>query len=465
MADANPHHQHRVLVGSLMAVAVVTGLIAMFAVWANRQALNTENWTDTSSKVLADKDVQAAVSAYLVDELFSSVDVSAEIQQLLPPQAAALAGPASAGVRQLADQAAPRLLARPRVQTAWIAANEAAHRQLLRIIDGGGSTVSTSNGEVALNLHTLVDQLAATLGIQKQVDTARSKLQGGAGATARSAAQQKLGVTLPPSSGQLVIMRSDQLSTYQDVAKAIRGLAVVLTGVSLGLFALAVFLAGGWRRIALRRVGWCFIGLGLLVLLARRVVGNRVVEGLVTNPSADDAAHAVWTIGTSLLFDIAVAMFAYGVILVLAAWLAGPMRAAVASRRALAPSLRYRRGAVYGVLAIVFLLVMLWGPTPATRKPLGIILFAVLLVLGVEMLRRQVAREFPDAREGQTMEQLKARYTAMRAARRREPEAPVPAAGSSARMGDLERLAALHDGGTLTDSEFDDQKALILNHT
>ncbi len=46
-------------------------------------------------------------------------------------------------------------------------------------------------------------------------------LQGSTGATVRAAAQSKLGVTLPPASGQLVIMRSNQLKTAQDVANAV----------------------------------------------------------------------------------------------------------------------------------------------------------------------------------------------------------------------------------------------------
>lgn len=415
--------RHRLLVGALLAAAVVIGLFAMFAVWANRQALNTENWTNTSSEVLADQDVQKAVGAYLVDELFTSVDVTAELQRVLPPQAAALAGPATAGLRQFADRAAPQLLARPRVQALWRASNEAAHKQLLRVINGGGPVASSTGGDVVLNLHTLVDQLAATLGVEKQVASARSKLQSGQGQAARGAAQQKLGVTLPPSSGRLVIMHSDQLGFYQDVAKAIKGLAVVLTVLSLVLFALAVWLAGGWRRLAFRRVGWCFIGLGVLVLLARRVIGNRVIDGLVSIQSVKPAAHSVWTIGTSLLYDIAIAMFAYGVLMVIAAWLAGPTPSAIAVRRALAPSLRYRPGSVYGALAAVFALVLLWGPTPATRKPIGIALFAGLLVLGVELLRRQVAREFPNAREGETKERLHARWAARRG-RGEHPDAP-----------------------------------------
>jgi hypothetical protein len=463
MAEPKRQRRRRLLVGSLLALALVTGLLAMFAVWANRQALNTDNWTNTSSRLLADKHIQTAVGGYLVDQLFSSVDVAGELRQALPPQAQALAGPAAGGLRELANTAAPQLLARPRVQAAWRNANKAAHKELLRIINGGGPVASTHGGEVVLNLHALVDQLAATLGVQQQVAAARSKRQGSAGTSARAKAQQKLGVTLPPSSGRLVIMRSDQLSTAQDIAKAIRHLAVVLTAVSLALFALAVWLAGGWRRVALRRVGWCFIGLGLLVLLARRFIGNRVIDGLVVNSSVKPAAHSTWTIGTTLLYDIAIAMFAYGVIIVLAAWLAGPTRPAVAVRRALAPSLRYRLGVVYGVVAAVFLLVLLWGPTPATRKLIGIVLFAALLILGVEVLRRQVAREYPNARPGETMERLRARYAAFRAGRRRTEAAGAAPGSGSDRVGELERLTALHDRGAITDQEFHSQKVLLLS--
>src|SRR4051794_17222851 len=147
---------HRVLVTVLLSLAFVTGLIGMFAVWVNRQALNTDNWTETSGKLLENKQVQTAVSAFLVDELFSNVDVSGEIQKLLPPQAAALAGPAAAGLEELAGRAAPQLLANPKVQEAWRAANRAAHEQLLTILDDKGTVVSTANGVVTLNLHTLV---------------------------------------------------------------------------------------------------------------------------------------------------------------------------------------------------------------------------------------------------------------------------------------------------------------------
>src|SRR3954453_15746226 len=122
-----PRRAHRVLVPILLALASLALFTGALAVWINRQALNTENWKTTSSKLLADERIQAALGPYLVDQLFTNADVTGAIQQRLPSNLQGLAGPASAGLRQLADRAAPKLLARPRVQGAWVTANAAAH--------------------------------------------------------------------------------------------------------------------------------------------------------------------------------------------------------------------------------------------------------------------------------------------------------------------------------------------------
>src|SRR3954471_7152814 len=151
---------HRFLVPTLLVLATLIGFVGAFAVWVNRQALNTDNWRTTSSKLLADKQVQDALGTYMVNELFTNVDVAAALRQQLPQPVQALAAPAAAGLQQLAIQVAPKLLARPAVQNAWVAANTAAHKSLVTIIDGGGSVVSTTGGVVTLNVHTLVDQLA-----------------------------------------------------------------------------------------------------------------------------------------------------------------------------------------------------------------------------------------------------------------------------------------------------------------
>jgi hypothetical protein len=387
--------RHRWLVGVLFGLATLVGVFAVLAVWANRQALNTDNWTSTSTQLLANQKVQSAVASYAVAQLFASGAPQAEIKSLLPAKLQPLAGPVTSGLQQLAEKVAPRVLASAQVQALWRQANRQAHATLLKIINGGGSLASTNGGVVTLNLHAIVDQVAAALGAEGAVSAARSQLQSNAGAVQGAAGT--LGVSLPPSSGELVIMRSSQLKTVQDIASDIKGLALVLPILSFVLFGLAVWFARDRRRRALRLTGWCFVGVGLFVLLVRRLGGNEIVNALVKNPENRPAGHEVWTIGTSLLYHIAVALIVYGLVLVVAAWVAGGTRPAVWLRRELAPTLRERPAVVYGGVFGVLLVVVVWGPTPATRQVAYIVLFVVLLVLGVEALRRQTAREFPDA--------------------------------------------------------------------
>jgi hypothetical protein len=453
-------HRHRVLIATLFVLATLVGIVAVHAVWANRQALNTDNWTNTSSQLLANKQIQTAVAGYAVNQLFSSGAPQAELKSVLPKPLQGLAGPISGGLQQLAAQAAPRILASPQVQTAWRQANRAAHVTLLKIINGGGSLASVHNGVVTLNLHALVTQLATSLGVQQQVAAAQSKLQANAGTV--TAGASKLGITLPSSSGQLVIMRSDQLATGQEIAGDIKGAALVLPLLAFALFILAVWLSKGRRRAALRTTGWCFVAVGLVALLDRRVGGNYVINALVKNPSNRPAGHEVWTIATTLLYDIGVAMIAYGLVFVVAAWLGGPTRPATALRRALAPTLHTRPASGYLAVYIALLLLVLWGPTPATRQLPYILGFIVLLTLGVRALRSQTAREFPDGEAGETAPGVQSWY-----GQRGRPAEATASSTSAGRMGahvgELERLSLLHDRGSLTDAEFASEKAALTN--
>jgi hypothetical protein len=116
----------------------------------------------------------------------------------------------------------------------------------------------------------------------------------------------------------------------------------------------------------------------------------------------------------------------------------------------------------YVAAYIALLLVILWGPTPATRQIPYIIGFIVLLALGIEALRRQTAREFPDAQASDSMQAIRDLY-----GKRPRPDTPtagaVPATGMGAHLDELERLSVLHDRGSLTDAEFASEKAVLTN--
>jgi hypothetical protein len=88
--------------------------------------------------------------------------------------------------------------------------------------------------------------------------------------------------------------------------------------------------------------------------------------------------------------------------------------------------------------------------------------FVVLLALGVAALSRQTALEFPDAQPGDTGRAVRAWY----AERRGISSTAGVSAGQGRegdRVADLERLASLHERGSLTDAEFVAEKAALTN--
>lgn len=362
---------HPRIVAALLVVATLIAFLAVFSIWVNRQALNTDNWVDTSSKLLRNDEIRAQLSNYLADELFANVDVQAELEKTFPPRLAPLAGPAAGALHQLAPQVAERALATSRVESLWADANRAAHETLLKILNDEGSAISTGNGEVTLDLGSLVSESGGQLGV--------------AG---------KLASKIPPDAGQLTILKSDQLSMAQDASSLVRHLPIVLTLLALLLYGLAIYLAGPRRRQALRSVGFGFIVAGVLALLLRRIGEGSVTDALARTEAVKPAVEAVWVIGTSLLVSVAVSAITFGILVVIAAWIAGPTKAATRLRREVAPHMR-ERSTTYGAVALVFLALVLWAPVVAFQKPIGMVLLAVLMVLGTEALRRKTAAEFP----------------------------------------------------------------------
>src|SRR3954453_6722060 len=119
-ADAIPSRSPSKLTGrrhwivvTILVLAIITGFGAIISTWVKRQVLDTHHWTTTTSKLLANDKIDAALGAYLTDQLFTQVDVAAQIRGVLPQPAQGLAAPAASALRQVADRAAPEMLARP----------------------------------------------------------------------------------------------------------------------------------------------------------------------------------------------------------------------------------------------------------------------------------------------------------------------------------------------------------------
>lgn len=431
----------RTLSIALIVFASLIGFFSIFAVWVKRQALETDTWTETSKELLEDEDIRNAVADFLVAEIYANVDVEAAIAKPLPPEVKGLAGPISGALRQAAGSAAREALSQPQVLAVWVDANRAAHEQLLNVIDDKGDAVSTGGGVVTLDLTKIAGSVADQVGLPSS-----------------------LADKLPPEAANLEVLRSDELDAAQKGVKLLRTLAWVLTALTLVLFALAIYVAKGRRRETLRAVGFAFAVVGILVLLVHGLAGDAVTTSLADTAAAEPAVDATWSIATELLVATAQTIIAYGVIIVIAAWLAGPTSVATAARRGITPYLRQPRVA-YGVLALLLVLLFWWDPFVSTHRLIPSLLLIAVLVLGVEVLRRQVIREFPDevttwSPEG-TAQRIAAR---MREGRERRAGAVPPAASpEEQRLAQLERLGKLRESGVLSEQELAEEKKRILS--
>jgi hypothetical protein len=443
-------------VKALVVLGSVLAFPSVFAIWTERQALNTDDWVDTSGRLIQNSTVRAAVGEYLVDQLYANVDVEKELEDILPGETKQLAGPVSGGLRQVAGDGAEQVLKSSTAEELWKDANRAAHEQLLAVLENKKEAVSTEEGDVTLNLGSLVTNLADQVGI------------GG-----------RLAERLPSDAGQITILRSDQLKTAQDIAVGIKGLALVLSLLTLLAFGLAIYLSRDGRWVTVLFCGIGLVAAGFAVIVFREVAGGIVVDLLVVDECVKPAAEATWSIGTSLMTSIATTVIVFGVLLGIAGWLGSPTGSARSSRRFMAPVLRDHVAYAYTGLAILVCVYFLSSPVQNLRSFLTTLAIAGFAAFGIHELRRQSEEEFPDADFGDFFGDARERVAGAvrnanlgeRASKLRLPEMRRPAGGGSpetpaddeeSRLRRLERFAELHEKGVLTDEEFAAEKARVL---
>ena len=386
-ADAAPEvpqdlEQHaapdrRVLVTLMIVAASVIGVLSAVNTWVERQLLDTEAWVETSSDLLADPEVRGALAAYLVDQVYETVDIDEELAGRMPDELDALAGLVAGALRQPATDGVERLLGTEVVASVWESVNRTAHETavaLLREEDVAG--LSTEEGVIALRLGDLVKEVASELGVSEE------RLE-----------------QIPDDAGTIVILESDELATAQTAVQFIELMSVVFFVLVVGLYAAAVYLAGPRRREALRSVGVALAISGLVLWMVRRVAGRAVADSVGASTDGKAVALIVIDIATRYLGQIAAAAIVYGLVLVGFAALTGSTRVAIWLRTMLAPTLVDRPVAAGFATVAVFLVVAAVAPGELLERPWRAVLFLLLFVLGLVWLRRRLRDEFPDRSE------------------------------------------------------------------
>ncbi len=453
-STAPPETRHRITVRILVVAASILAFLAIFTSWVDRQALDTNEWVDTSGRLLEDKAISDALATYSVDQLYANVDVARLLKKRLPKDLQPVASPAAAGIRELAIHAAERAFQSARVQALWQNANRVAHTQLVVILEDKSEALSSQNGRVVLDLQPIVFQLADRLGLKKQVSGAIRKGE----ETGR----------LKPGFGELQIAESDQLDTAQTITKILRGLAWLFSIGSLALFALAVWLARGRRWVVVLGYGLGLVAAGLAAIAVRAAAKGLVVDSLAKSEEARVPSEHAWDIGTALLHSIASSVIIFGILFVVASFLASPANLAVSMRQALAPTFRERPGIVWSLFGALALLALIIWPPDGTRQLVLTLLLIALAGAGLEALSRMTYREFPEAKRGDWVLAMRQRARQASAVAGRRIGSAVRGLTDEdghpddARLDRLERLGRLKESGVLTAAEFREEKKRIL---
>ena len=282
-------------------------------VWLRNRVLDTDIYVETVEPLAAEPAIQASVANRVADEVSEALDLESEIRELLPEQAAPLAGFIASGADGLIDDLALSAVQSEQFQTIWEAANREGHAALVAILTGEeGDVVSFSDGQVVLKVGGLVQTVLDGIDEATGLDLASK-------------------VPSDSLDAQYVLFESEELADAQSAVKLFDTLSWFLVVATLAALAGAVLLAPD-RRLGFRRIG---LGISasmvltlVLVALARQGYLN-ALSGVVESTAA---AEAAFDIVTNFLRATLRAALALGVVFVAGAWIIGPSASAARVR-------------------------------------------------------------------------------------------------------------------------------------
>jgi hypothetical protein len=277
-----------------LVLAVLAGVVAIFAIWANQQLLDSGSWQSVSGELLKSKEVRHRVATFLGETLVDETE-----SQLLGAGEEETAAAVMPRLRRNDVELAERVMATPQFHGIWAAANRSGHAALLRVLD----EEEGANGEegVSIDLTPALRRVADLLGEE---------------GLAAELGVGSLGELVEPGAARIHILQAAELNQAQDVVRVVRRLTLPAVLVALALYALALFWGRWYLARAFFGVGLALIATGVLALLLRSAAGHAVIDELLVAGADREAADTAWGIATSTISDIAIGTIIAGALVI-----------------------------------------------------------------------------------------------------------------------------------------------------
>jgi hypothetical protein len=374
----------------LIVFGCVLAPVSVLAVWSANQVSDTGRYIANIEPLVHNPAIQNALTDKITNQVTSHINVTAYTDQAaglltskgLPRVGALLktfAPSISSAIAGFIHSTVHKVVTSPQFARAWIQVNTVAHEQVVKVLSGqGGGAVSTSNGQVTIDL-------APFIAIVKQDLVKR-------GFT--------LVNSLPPIHPTLALFSSKDLVKAQSGYRLINDLKIVLPILTLLLIGVGVYVARRHRR-ALIGAGLGFAA-SMLVLGAGLLIFRGIyLNSVPSNVLPSDAAAAMFDTFVRFIKEGLRTLLVLGLIVAAGAFLTGPSVTAVRTRAAFASGLgwvrrsgehaglrtgpagrwtyAHRTGLRISAVALAALIFVFWGqPTAIVVVLLAILLLVVL---------------------------------------------------------------------------------------
>ena len=386
----------------LIVLGCILGPVAVLGVWAGNEVSDTGRWVATVEPLIHDPAIQNVLTDKITTEITNRLNVTGTINQA----SAQLNDRGLTRISSLLNSFGPqiassvtgfihstvhRVISGPRVAKLWVQVNTTAHQALVKVLSGeGNGAISTSNGQIVLNLGPFIAVVKQDL-----VDHGFS-----------------LASNIPPISPTVALFQAEDLGKAQAGYRLIKTLKIVLPILVIALLAAGVWVARGRRRALI----WAALGLAasMLVLaigllIARSIYLNSVPPTVLPGDAAAAAFDAmVHFIKVGLRVVLAV-----GLVVAIGAFFTGPSRAAIQTRSLLKSGLSrirnygetrgvstgpfgewtyaHRHVLRIGAVALFALIFVFWGD-PTGLVVIVLVIFLLLVIGLIELIGRPPAK-------------------------------------------------------------------------
>jgi hypothetical protein len=320
----------------LVVVTSIVVTVSVTAVWARRNALNTDRWVRTVGPVAEEPAVQQALGRYITDQAMTAIDPEELFESALPERGQILAAPLTSALRGFVNDQVDSFLASDTFQRLWVQINERAHQRVVQVLEGDlPPSLQIQGNDVVLNVVPLLNQVLARIGERspeifgRTVDLPTVSVDE-IPEEAIQRVERALGRDLPENFGQFTVFDASRLQQVQDTVTLFNRLVVAAVILAIVLIALTLWVSPRRRRTLLQLM----VGIALGIVLIRRL-GLRLEDDVVelVKPENQDAVKVVVGAFVSSLLDATAWILGGAAVIAAIALLTGPYGWAKALRR------------------------------------------------------------------------------------------------------------------------------------